>query len=218
MTVRTHTSLNTTFLFSHSHHPHPHPSPLLCSRLLLCALAHRFGGRDADALRGSQFVVGFPHKVLSTFIRSFPLVKQLAVCTQTDLAERYLKSVWAEMPPELNPTSEPSGEHAIARMRLVVQAQSAANQIAVNDAFNKLSASEKEVLSFEMALTGVAEQEYKISPCKGGPAFSSTTRPRSYAACARRPGVRRALHPLRRLSRRAGALAARDRHHRATRR
>jgi len=139
-------------------------------------------GAVPTPLRGAEkFVVAFPHAVLSTFIRSFPMVQQLAFVSQTELLEAYLKAVWAELP---GFGAVPSGDEAIALLRLVVQAQSPANQLAVRNAFYTLPASQQRLLSVEMARTGVHGQQYASAPAPGGPAFLVYYSPAFVRGCA----------------------------------
>ena len=78
------------------------------------------GGAEGTPLSGAEkFVVKFPHAVLNSFIRSFPVVQQLATLTETELMERFLVEWW---PDAHGPT--PSGPEAVALMRLVVHVHS----------------------------------------------------------------------------------------------
>ena len=111
----------------------------------------------------------FPHPVLNSFIRSFPIVQQLSLLSETELMQSFLTSWW---PSQLG--SVPSGPAAIALMRLVVQVQSPAAHLAVANAFDLLPDTDKETLASEMARTGIKEQTYTIDQCAqytGGPAF-----------------------------------------------
>lgn len=57
-------------------------------------------------------------------------------------------------------------------MRLVIQAQSPAAQVALHAAFPRLPTADKEVLTCEMALSGVAGEAFSLAAeCRGGPAF-----------------------------------------------
>eukprot|EP00966_Prymnesium_polylepis_P255677 5907238-Prymnesium_polylepis.1 len=77
------------------------------------------GGAVPTPLEGAvKFVVQFPLTVLTSFIKSFPLVQRLADVSQTELMEECLHNWW---PAEFG--SAPTGHDAIAMMRLVVQAQ-----------------------------------------------------------------------------------------------
>ena len=142
-----------------------------------------------------KFVVGFPHAVLGSFVRSFALLHQLATSTETEVFESYLVLRWNEAP-YLGPPP-PASLGAIALMRLVVQvrapmkslrgstcirltlapghvsqAQDEAKQKAIVAAFNAIPAEDRTVLSHEMARTGVIGQGYKLSsPPAGGPSI-----------------------------------------------
>ena len=100
------------------------------------------------------------------FIRSFPIVQQLATLTETELMERFLVEWW---PDSLGP--QPIGCEAVALMRLVVQVQSPTAQPKVVEAFHSLSDDDRATLATEMAITGIDGQTYTASPTKGGPAF-----------------------------------------------
>jgi len=122
-------------------------------------------GAVPTPLRGSEkFVVQFPHFVLDSFIESFPLIHTLADRTETQVLESYLTERWKQLSESgvLGPT--PTGEEAIAQMRLVVQAQNQAEQQAVAKAWGQLSADDRRTLSLEMAATGIATQAYTASP------------------------------------------------------
>jgi hypothetical protein len=70
--------------------------------------------------------------------------------------EEYLKMRWQEHTPDLGPV--PTGEDAIARMRLICMAQ--ANSVKVLAGFDDLGTDDKDVLSMEMARTGCIGQSY----------------------------------------------------------
>ena len=114
-------------------------------------------------LQGSEkFVIQFPHFVLASFIRSFPVIHRLAAQTETQVLEHYLRERWAELAPKLG--AVPSGEDAVALMRLVVQVQNPDEQLAVADAYGRLSEADRSTLAREMAYTGFAGQTYTASP------------------------------------------------------
>ena len=124
-------------------------------------------GADPTPLRGSEkFAAKFPSSVLASFVRSFPLVQSLANIDQTALMEQFLHAWW---PKEFG--EPPRGPLAIAKMRLVVQAQAPLAQAAICHALEELPQPDLDLLAFEMALTGVSSQEYATSPASGGPAF-----------------------------------------------
>ena len=84
------------------------------------------GAEGAPLAGAEKFVLKFPHVVLNSFIRSFPLMQQLAKLSETELMERFLVEWW---PVELGHV--PSGLEAVALMRLVLQVQSPAAQRAL---------------------------------------------------------------------------------------
>lgn len=125
------------------------------------------GGAVPTPLRGMEkFVVHFPLSVLASFVRSFPLVQRLASRSQSALMEEFLHEWW---PSELGPI--PSGVGSIAKMRLVVQAQSKPMMKEVALSFDSLNPTERTILESEMARTGIYGQLYRSSPHDGGPAF-----------------------------------------------
>jgi len=125
------------------------------------------GGAVPTPLEGAvKLVVQFPLAVLASFIRSFPLVQRLSDLSQTELMEQCLCDWW---PSELGPV--PTGHDAVAKMRLVVQAQSEQVQREVMASFQHLVPTERHVLALEMARTGIDGQSYSTSPQPGGPAF-----------------------------------------------
>ena len=87
------------------------------------------GAEGAPLAGAEKFVLKFPHQVLNSFFRSFPLVQQLATLTETELMERFLVEWW---PSELGRV--PTSLEAVALMRLVLQVQSPAAQLAVVEA------------------------------------------------------------------------------------
>merc|ERR1712113_1287199 len=83
-------------------------------------------GAEPTPLAGCEkFVVKFPLAVLSSFLHSFEFVKQITQKTETEVMEEYLKARWSEHEPSVGPA--PSGEEAIAKMRLLCMAQMNAN-------------------------------------------------------------------------------------------
>jgi len=116
-----------------------------------------------------KFVVQFPLAVLSSFIRSFHLVGRLAHSPPTTLFEEFLQEWWPEK--ALGPL--PSGDEAIALMRLVVQVQNLDDQKLVYAAWRLLDDEARGILSAEMAYTGVEGQTYALTgPVREqGPAF-----------------------------------------------
>merc|ERR1719453_2344972 len=56
-------------------------------------------GAEPSPLGGAEkFVLKFPHAVLDSFIRSFSVVNELAIRSETDTAEAYLRARWGERP------------------------------------------------------------------------------------------------------------------------
>eukprot|EP00966_Prymnesium_polylepis_P170812 3948436-Prymnesium_polylepis.1 len=90
-------------------------------------------GAEPDlCIRGSsKFTCRFPHSVLASFVRSFPMVQKLAQLTCTQLNEEFLLSWW---PSSVGP-APPPGPNKIALHRLIVQAQTADRQRAVQAAW-----------------------------------------------------------------------------------
>ena len=122
-------------------------------------------------LKGSEkFVVQFPHFVLESFIHSFPVINQLADRTETEVFETYLSQRWRDLHTHLGDV--PTGDDAIALMRLVVQAQNLAEQVAVVEAYRQLGEADRSTLARELALTGIVGQSYRASAfAERGPAF-----------------------------------------------
>ena len=81
------------------------------------------GAEGAPLAGAEKFVLKFPHAVLNSFFRSFPIIQQLSTLTETELMERFLVEWW---PAALGHV--PSGPEAVALMRLVLQVQSPAAQ------------------------------------------------------------------------------------------
>merc|ERR1719506_2673733 len=54
-------------------------------------------GAEPYPLEGSEkFVLYFPHAVLRSFLRSFPVVQELAHSSETEVFENYLCMRWSE--------------------------------------------------------------------------------------------------------------------------
>jgi len=134
-------------------------------------------GAEPTPLRGSEkFVLRFPHPVLHLFISSFSLVNELVNKTETEVFEAFLMRKWEELQSVLGPL--PSGKHAIALLRLILQVQHLPLQQCTITAFDQLARDDQEVLSTEMALTGCIgngskPQAYRCDPRlqQGGPVF-----------------------------------------------
>ena len=106
------------------HPSHPPPSP----RLRLTDLA----GAEPSPLGGAEkFVLKFPHAVLDSFIRSFSVLNDLAVASETEVMERYLIRTWGETPSR---GPAPADEDGVAMMRLALMAQTPEKQSAVLNA------------------------------------------------------------------------------------
>ena len=114
-------------------------------------------GAEPTPLCGlEKFVLKFPTPVLLSLVGSMALVQQLASTSPTALMLQYLRSHWGEFAVRLGlPPVPPTGPEAIALMRLLTQAQAEDEQRRVYAAFGELTPSESDLLSFEMALTGV---------------------------------------------------------------
>jgi hypothetical protein len=127
-------------------------------------------GAEPSPLGGAEkFVLKFPHAVLDSFIRSFAVLNELAVKTETAVMEDYLVRTWCELAPS-SPTMgpAPSDEDGIALMRLALQAQTPDKQTAVLQAYHLLPREDKVVLRAEMARTGIPGQ-VRHRPSDSGP-------------------------------------------------
>jgi len=118
-------------------------------------------GAEPTPLGGCEkFVVKFPLPVLNSFLRSFKFVEQIAVQTETEVMETYLKYRWTDFKPSLGEL--PTGPTAITVMRLLCMAQ--ANGQDVVEAFTRdVPAEDRAVLSMEMSRTGCVGQSYSKS-------------------------------------------------------
>jgi hypothetical protein len=132
-------------------------------------------GAEPTPLGGCEkFVIKFPLPVLNSFLRSFEFVGKIATMTETQVMEEYLQMRWTEHIPSPGPL--PTGDSAVAKMRLLCMSQMNAGPI-LRD-FEKLSEEDRETLSMEMARTGVVGQSYSegivpkdVTENPGGPAF-----------------------------------------------
>jgi hypothetical protein len=114
-------------------------------------------GAEPTPLGGCEkFVIKFPLPVLNGFLRSFAFVEQISYKTETQVMEEYLKMRWQEHSPDLGP--QPTGECAIAKMRLICMAQT--NSVRALQGFEELPVDDKDILSAEMARTGCMGQSY----------------------------------------------------------
>jgi len=124
-------------------------------------------------LEGAEkFVLKFPRPVLGSFIKSFGVLNELAVKTETEVFESYLDSWWSERTAIFGPV--PEGPISIAIMRLVVQSQAEDKQRAIHDSFYALRPDDRQVLAEEMANSGLVGQHFQRSlPLipKGGPSI-----------------------------------------------
>jgi len=117
-------------------------------------------GAEPYPLEGSEkFVLRFPHAVLQGFLRSFPVVQELAHRTETDVFENYLCMRWSEAR-ELQLPELPTGNESIVQMRLLLQAGAGSSSKAVLEAFRTLTEEERKILAMEMARTGCPDQRY----------------------------------------------------------
>ena len=81
------------------------------------------GAEPTPCCGSHKFVLRFPHDVFHSFIASFSVVGQLAHQSETAVFEEYLACRWEELRREIAQLGPPpKGPHAIALMRLVVQA------------------------------------------------------------------------------------------------
>lgn len=114
-------------------------------------------GAEPTPLGGCEkFVVKFPLPVLNSFLRSFEFVERIVDHTETEVMEEYLKVRWVEHVPSPGPV--PTGESAIALMRLLCMAQMSAPPVL--KVYPELSEDDQAVLNSEMALTGCVGQSY----------------------------------------------------------
>jgi len=122
---------------------------------------------------GEKLVLKFPHAVLDSFIRSFSVLNDLALRTETQVMEEYLVRTWGELG-NAALGAAPTSEDGVALMRLVLQAQTPDKQNAVMGAFEQLPADDRDVLRNEMARTGIHGQSFHRAPAFGsslGPSF-----------------------------------------------
>lgn len=121
-------------------------------------------GADGTPMSGSvKFVVNFPLAVLKEFLWSMPFLQRLQDHTETDVVEHYLIARWrATLPNQAIPT----GNSSVALMRLAAMAGS--NAETAVEMFRTLTSRDREVLSREMALTGLEDQRYRCCAIEGG--------------------------------------------------
>lgn len=82
-------------------------------------------------------------QVLGSFIKSFGVLNELAVKSETAVCESFLTDYWAERQAELGPV--PEGASSIALMRLTVQVQATDKQLALIEAFRALRPEDRQV-------------------------------------------------------------------------
>jgi hypothetical protein len=116
-------------------------------------------GAEPYPMQGSEkFVLKFPQKVLGNFIDSFSVVWTLGSDkTETQVLEDYLLWRWNKHEPGLG--APPTGPGAIAQMRLVLMAQGDSHEVLRQ--FALLPDEDRQVLSEEMAMTGVMDQVFE---------------------------------------------------------
>eukprot|EP00931_Biecheleriopsis_adriatica_P058631 TRINITY_DN34953_c0_g1_i2.p1 TRINITY_DN34953_c0_g1~~TRINITY_DN34953_c0_g1_i2.p1 ORF type:complete len:1188 (+),score=246.71 TRINITY_DN34953_c0_g1_i2:166-3729(+) len=112
-----------------------------------------------------KFVLKFPRKVLSSFLNSFSIVRQLASKTETRVVEEYLVWRWQSHQPPLGEV--PRGRGSVAALRLVVMAQG--DSQSVLSALKLLSEEDRQVLFTELAVTGCKDQSFDIEELAGSP-------------------------------------------------
>mmetsp|Transcript_3556 Transcript_3556/g.8885 ORF Transcript_3556/g.8885 Transcript_3556/m.8885 type:complete len:1071 (-) Transcript_3556:85-3297(-) len=114
-----------------------------------------------------KFVLKFPQKVLVSFLRSFSIIKELAVSSESEVYENYLAWRWRTHDPSLGPV--PEGAGSVARLRLIVMGQG--DSIRILEEFEDLHPNYIDVLSQELARTGCFNQVYSRDAVTGGPAI-----------------------------------------------
>jgi len=129
-------------------------------------------GAEPYPLNGCEkFVVKFPRKVLGCFIDSFSVVWTLGPSkTETQVYEDYVVWRWATNELDLGPA--PSGQGAIAKMRLILMAQGDSGELLRTLA--ALPGEDRQVLEAELAVTGCEGQGFQHeedSPAGSGPAI-----------------------------------------------
>lgn len=108
-----------------------------------------------------KFVLKFPLRVLTAFLSSFSIVRNLSYLSETEVFEDYLEWRWRSHEEEtLGPPHIGAG--SIARLRIVVMAQG--DSKALLRAYNELPQRDLDVLESELALTGCAEQQFSREP------------------------------------------------------
>jgi hypothetical protein len=126
-------------------------------------------GAEGHPMEGCEkFALKFPPKVLMSFLCSFRFMSQLSSHSETRVFEDYLKWRWGQTEPPLGPP--PRGRGAVAKMRLVVMAQSHAKHVA--EAYENLMSVDRDILDEELARTGLVNQSFESDPVTpAGPSF-----------------------------------------------
>jgi hypothetical protein len=116
-------------------------------------------GAEPYPMQGSEkFVLKFPQKVLASFIDSFSVVWTVGPTkTETQVLEDYLLWRWAQHEPNLG--APPTGSGSIAQLRLVLMAQGDSQEILRQ--FALLPDEDRQLLSEEMAMTGISDQTFE---------------------------------------------------------
>lgn len=105
-----------------------------------------------------KFVLKFPRTVLSSFIKSFKIVGELAVKSESQVLEDYLVWRWTSHQPSLGVV--PGDRGSIAALRLVVMAQG--DSQAILRALTTVPLQDRDVLEDELAHTGCKEQLFEL--------------------------------------------------------
>jgi hypothetical protein len=118
-------------------------------------------GAEPYPMQGCEkFVLKFPQRVLGNFVDSFPVVWTLGPKNETQVFEDYLIWRWENHEPSLG--APPSGKGSIAKMRLVLMAQTDSHELLKQ--FSRLPEEEMNILSNELAMTGCQDQTFERDP------------------------------------------------------
>jgi hypothetical protein len=104
-----------------------------------------------------KFVLKFPLKVLTSFMMSFGIVRQLSIHSETEVLEKYLIWRWQQSEQAIH-GDPPTGVGSIARLRMTVMCQG--DTTALLKAYQQLQQRDRDVLDYELALTGCHNQCY----------------------------------------------------------
>jgi len=110
-----------------------------------------------------KFVLRFPRKVLSSFLNSFSIVRELAVKSEAQVYEDYLIWRWKLHSPELGQV--PEGPGAIAALRLVIMAQGDSKGIL--SAMQNIPLEDLQILTDELSMTGIKDQIFTLDALPG---------------------------------------------------